>query len=422
MFNRSNGFGRTAAVAVTVLLALVAAACGSSSKSSTATGTTLPAPTGTPLKIGWVGTLTSSTTTAGPNLAKDGMDSWVQWTNSHGGINGHPVVVSYADDKQDPAVGLAVVKDLVENQHVIAIVGSSAGYTQQTWAPYVLSKRIPVVTGALTDATWFTNAMFYPVGGSVVTNIWGQMKSAAEAGNKTVAVVLCTESAACAQAQPIFTKNATDVGMKMVYNTLASSTQASYTAECLAAKNAGATAVANFTNAVVMARDCARQNYNPFWVSADQGFGASIIKQQPALGKAVGSSEQWNCLDQSLTLQAAKDLDAALKQYHPEWAPGGKDYDLSTSGDCTSWAGGTGFAKAITNAAVAASATATNEDVIKGLSMFNKETLGGIAPPLTFGDGSKPNPQVTCTFVYKWENLKLISVPGSDGNLWSCNP
>jgi branched-chain amino acid transport system substrate-binding protein len=405
------------------VLALLAAACGSSSKSSGggAAGTTLPAATGTPLKIGWIGTITTATGVA-PNEAKDGMDSWVRWTNSHGGINGHPVqVVTYADDKADPAVGLAAVKDMVENQHVIAIVGSNASSTQQTWAPYVLSKRIPVVGGSLVDSTWFTNAMFYPNGGSVVTNIWGQMKSAAEAGNKKVAVILCTEIAACAQAQPLFTKNATDVGMQMVYNALASRTQASYTAECLAAKSAGAEAVANFTNAVVMARDCARQNYNPFWVSADGGFGLSIIKQQPSLGKAVGSAEQWNCLDSTLSLQTAQDYRAALKQSHPEWAPGGKNYDLALSGSCTSWAGGQEFAKAITNANVGAGATATSDDVIKGLSMFNKETLGGIVPPLTFSDGSKPNPQVTCTFLYKWQNLKLVTVPGPDG-IWSCNP
>jgi branched-chain amino acid transport system substrate-binding protein len=408
-------------VALTMALALVGTACGSSSKPSTSaggTGTTQPKPTGTTLKIGWIGTVTSATVT-GPSSGKDGMDTWVQWTNSHGGINGHPVEVAYADDKADPAVGLAAVKDLVENQKVIAIVGSTAGSTQQTWAPYVLQKRIPVISGSLIDALWFTNAMFYPVGGSVVTNIWGQMKSAAEAGNKKVAVVLCTEVAACASAQPLFTKNATDVGMQMVYNALASQTQASYTAECLAAKNAGAEAVANFTNSVVMARDCARQNYNPFWISADQGPGLSIIKQQPSLGKAVGSSEQWNCLDD--TLPQAKDLYTALKQYHSNWTSTGANYDLFTSAICTTWAGGNAFAKAITNAAVAASATATNEDVIKGLAMFNKETLGGLAPPLTFSDGSKPNAQVTCTFLYKWDNQKLKTVPGPDG-IWTCNP
>ncbi|HEY2331016.1 MAG TPA: ABC transporter substrate-binding protein, partial [Acidimicrobiales bacterium] len=246
---------------------VVVAACGSSSKSTgsgDATGTTLPAPTGTPIKIGWISTVTS-TTGSTANQEKDTMEAWASWTNSHGGLNGHPVQVAYADDKADPAVGLAAVKDLVENQHVIAIVGESAASTQQTWAPYVLSKKIPVVGGAEIDALWFTNPMFYPIGGSVITNIWGQMKSAAEAGNKKVAVVLCTENPACAQAQPLFTKNATDVGMQMVYNALASTTQASYTAECLAAKNAGAEAVANFTNVVVMVRDCSRQNFKPFW-------------------------------------------------------------------------------------------------------------------------------------------------------------
>ncbi|HEY2333240.1 MAG TPA: ABC transporter substrate-binding protein [Acidimicrobiales bacterium] len=409
--------------ALIAALALLGAACGSSSKSdaSGSTGTTQPPPTGTPLKIGWMSTLTSSTV-SGPNAGKDGMDAWVKWTNGHGGINGHPVeVVAYADDKADPAVGLAAVKDMVENEHVIAIVGSSAGNTQQTWAPYVLSKRIPVISGSLIDATWFTNAMFYPVGGSVVTNTWGQMKSAAEAGMKKVGVLLCTEVAACAQAQPLFKANATAVGMEEVYSALASETQASYTAECLAAKNAGAEAVANFTNPTVMARDCARQNYNPVWISADMGPSLSLIKQQPSLGSALGSSEQWNCQDQSLTVQPAKDLDAALKEFHPEWTPSGKNYDLFSSGVCTAWAGGMAFAKAIENAGVTATATATNEDVIKGLSMFKDETLGGITSPLTFADGSKPNAQVTCTYLSKWANQKLVSVPGPDG-LWTCNP
>ncbi|HEY2330361.1 MAG TPA: ABC transporter substrate-binding protein [Acidimicrobiales bacterium] len=418
MVSRKRQFSR-ALVALSLTLALVAAACGSSSKSGgsgDAAGTTVAAPTGTPLKIGWVGTITTANGVT-PNQSKDTMDSWVSWTNTHGGLNGHPVEIAYADDKADPAVGLSAVKDLVENQHVIAIVGS-ADATHQTWAPYVLSKKMPVISGPLVDAVWFTNAMFYPVGGSVVTNIWGQMKSAAEAGNKKVAVVLCTESPACAQAQPLFTKNATDVGMQMVYNALASTTQASYTAECLAAKNAGAEAVANFTNVVVMVRDCSRQNFKPFWISADQGPGISLIKQQPDLGKAVGSSEQWNCLD--TTIPETKNLNAALKVKHPEWLPGGKNADIATGG-CTAWAASLAFTKAIANVAPAPTATVTSDDVIRGLSMFKGETLGGIAPPLTYSDGTKPNPQVTCTFLYKWDNLKLISVPGPAG-LWTCNP
>jgi branched-chain amino acid transport system substrate-binding protein len=419
MAGRRNRAARTLAM-LTVALALVAAACGSSSKSTAGgtSGTTAPPPTGAPIKIGWVGTVTTATGVT-PNEGKDTMDTWLKWTNSHGGLSGHPVQIVYADDKADPAVGLAAVKDLVENQHVVALVGNASGSTQQTWAPYVVTKQIPVIGSQLIDALWFTNPMFYPNGGSVVANIWGQMKSAAVNGNKKVAVVLCTESPACAQAQPLFTKNATDVGMQMVYNTLASRTQVSYTAECLAAKNAGATALANFTNVQVMANDCARQGYNPDWISAGGGPGLQLIKQIPALGKTVGSGENWICGDKTIQLQAAKDLRAAQQQYHPEWMPGGKYADQAGAG-CGSWSAGVEFAKAVSNAAVPASAAVANTDVIRGLSMFKGETLGGIVPPLTFSDGTKPNPQVTCAFLYKWDGQTLIAVKAPDGNLWTC--
>ena len=78
---------------------------------------------------------------------------------------------------------------------------------------------------------------------------------------------------------------------------------------------------------------------------------------------------------------------------------------------CSTWVGGVGFAKAITNAGVAASATATNEDVIKGLAKFNNETLGGYAPGITLSDGTKPNAQQKCIYLYKWKGLKFIPVP-----------
>src|ERR1700712_4090320 len=90
----------TAAVVITLALAMVATACGSSSKSDAGgdTGTTQPAATGTALKIGWIGTLTTATGTT-PNGGKEAMDAWVKATNASGGIAGHPVSVVFADDK-----------------------------------------------------------------------------------------------------------------------------------------------------------------------------------------------------------------------------------------------------------------------------------------------------------------------------------
>ena len=93
--------------------------------------------------------------------------------------------------------------------------------------------------------------MFYAVGGAVIANLWGQMKSASVQGVKKVGVLLCTENPACAGRAPLFKSEATANGMTETYNAVASGTQPSYTAECLAAKQAGVQALAAFVNTVV---------------------------------------------------------------------------------------------------------------------------------------------------------------------------
>jgi branched-chain amino acid transport system substrate-binding protein len=396
-----------------LVVALLAAACGSSkSDSGGSTDPTLPKPTGTPLKIGWIGTETSAAGVSSTQ-ASDSMDAWMKYTNDHGGISGHPVEVFYADDKADPAVGLAAVKDLVENKKVIALVGTVAGSTQQTWAPYVLEKKIPVVDGSLIDALWFTNPMFFPLGGDVVTGIWGMLKAAKEAGANKAAVMLCTEVAACAQAVPLFEADAKKVNLELVYNALASQTQASYTAECLAAKNKGAEAVAAFVNATVFSRDCARQNYKPLYISSASGPGAEVIKSAPELGNSVGSEAQWPCLSE-VAPGPIKIYNDAMKKYgHGQWVKGGAKFDQAGQSACIPWVGGEGFKKAIENSGVTATATVTSADVIKGLSMFKEETLGGMAPRITLGDGVTPSPLQKCLWLYQWKGTTFSLLPAS---------
>ncbi len=47
--------------------------------------------------------------------------AWASWTNAHGGINGHPVKMIVKDDAPEPVGGAAVAKELVEQDHVMAI-------------------------------------------------------------------------------------------------------------------------------------------------------------------------------------------------------------------------------------------------------------------------------------------------------------
>ncbi len=409
------------AAAFGLLIAVGATACGSSSKptgSATAStagtsggtsATSAPA-TGTPLVIG---TVISQTTPAGSTtVGSETVNAWVKWTNAHGGIAGHPVVDYFVDDKSDPATGVAAVKDLVVNKHIIAIVGSNST-TEQNWATYVLQKRIPVINSELIDALWFTNPMFYPLGGTVVTNIWGQMKAAAVAGAKKVGIVLCTDVAACAQAQPLFKADAQAVGLDPAVNTLASDLAPSYTPQCLQLKEAAVQAVAAFvTNAAGFARDCARQGLKPIYINSGMGPTLSLIKSNPLLGNTVGSTPNYPCLGPaSPSVPASEDFVNAIKQYASSLAPGGHDYPTISDFVCSAWVGGEGFIKAIENANIAASATATNDDVIRGLSMFNKETLGGLTVPVTLSDGTKPNPQNECIFLYRWVGQTFEAVP-----------
>jgi branched-chain amino acid transport system substrate-binding protein len=412
--SKRSGFGRAVVAVAVMAMALVTGTgvggAGASAKAAS--------PSGTPLLIGWIGSESSPASAAVATAGRDTMDAWEKWTNAHGGINGHPVKFVFAkDDKSDPAVALSEVKDLVENQKVIAIV-RSASAAESNWASYVLEKKIPVVGPTNVNLLPSTNPMFYAVGGSVIANIWGQMKSAAEQGVKKVGVLLCTENPACKGAQGLFTSNAVAVGMTAPYNALASATQPSYTAECLAAKDSGATAVAAFVNDVVLARDCTRQGYKPKWISADGGPGRQMITSSPGLGKAVGSSEEWNCY--GTATPSTQDFFTAMKKYHPEYKVGSKKWLQQGNGDCTGWAAGEVFKKAITNAAVPAAATATSADVIKGLSMFNDVTIGGYASHLTYGDGVKNNPELKCVYLYKWSGLTFLPVP-KDGSA-TCKP
>ena len=74
-----------------------------------------------PIRIGYVGGLTGRV--AGLGIAgRDGVLLATENVNRAGGINGHKVVVSIKDDRQDAATAKKVVKELIA-ENVVAIVG-----------------------------------------------------------------------------------------------------------------------------------------------------------------------------------------------------------------------------------------------------------------------------------------------------------
>src|SRR5581483_3981666 len=133
-------------------------AAGGKSSTTTAPVTAAPSPGATPgapppaapggnlepIRIGAVGTLSGP---AGA-LLKDAVlavQVWAKWKNAEGGINGHPIEYSVADDGADPARHRAQVQDFVERRKVIAFVQNQEGLVGPSAADYPTQHKIPVI-------------------------------------------------------------------------------------------------------------------------------------------------------------------------------------------------------------------------------------------------------------------------------------
>jgi hypothetical protein len=179
--------------------------------------------------------------------------------------------------------------------------------------------------------------------------------------------------------------------------------------------------VAAFVNTVVISRDCGRQDYHPFWISSALAPTPATVSAAPELGNSVGSVHHWPCTSEKAPGPIQEYLSVMRNYGAGKWVIGGANYNRVGETACTVWGGAVAFRKAIENAAPPAAATVTNEDVIKGLSMFRSETLGGVAPNVTLSDGTKPNPRQQCVWLYQRKGTALVLLPGDTGAL-TCMP
>ncbi|MCU1455158.1 MAG: putative branched-chain amino acid transport system substrate-binding protein precursor [Acidimicrobiales bacterium] len=419
---RRRGRG-TILLSVGLTASMFVAACGSSSKSSTTTApptSTGPAVSGTPIKIGQIA---AGDVTYQPksSTAKDVLDMWVKWTNNHGGVAGHPVEVVSRDEKGDPAVGLSAAKELLQQEKVVALVGNNATSAEQAIQPVIEAAKVPVVGGVAYGAAYLTSKAFYPVGPQITTQIFGALYAVKNKVNVSAAAVLiCNESAICDGAIPLYQKFAPTLGMTIGPIVKAAVTQPNYTAECLSIKDKGVKAIIVAGPPLEkVASDCKRQGFEPRILTNDL-FGVT-----PAVAKNVNLVSIISGFPVFQQFPETKAFFDALKQYHPEYLEGGDKYDSFVSGGTggsigsLTWAAAEAFKKAVENSGAAPTATVTSADVIKGLSMFKGETLGGIAQPLTYGDGTTPQPQQKCFFLASTETGKITA---PDGLKPSCMP
>jgi branched-chain amino acid transport system substrate-binding protein len=331
-------------------------------------------------------------------------------TNAGGGIDGHPVQAIYLDNLNIPSQALTNVQQLVNQDHVKAILDLSEDL-ESTWAKVVDAAKVPVI-GQSESPEFGTDPNFYSAGTTVGPLIWGELKAASLGKVTKVGALYCAEIVACSQTVPLLTTLGKPLNIAVAYSAKVSSSAVSYTAQCLGAKGAGAngaTVVAASNTALTVAESCATQGYKPVWVTT-AGEMTTPWLQQSAVNGAIGNVQDAPWFDDSIP--ATKAMQAAIAKYSPSVATSQSFGAVASIG----WAAGLVFGYAAEQEHLTPSSPSTA--VITGLDTISNNTFGGFTPPLTYTAG-KPA-QVACSFIAgisngKWtepNGLKTVCMPG----------
>jgi branched-chain amino acid transport system substrate-binding protein len=400
-------FRRTAVAgcAVAAMLAGVLTACSSSNhnaasstSASSAAGGSNPGssntPTGSVIKLGEVASLTGSLAATADGVA-DGITAWADYTNAHGGIDGHPVKVYTLDDQGgSPAVGLADAKTLVEQDHVVAFVGEASGSVEQ-WQSYVEGAGVPVVGGQSSETPFLVSSDFFATGTNVLAIAYGQLKLAAQFGPK-LGFTYCAEIPLCAQAASLEKTLSPGTGVTVNPTLAVASTAPNYSAQCEALQQAG---VNSYDLALVsdtalrLVKQCKTNGFKASAVLSDGTLTSEWLTTPSLVGTAVvGTDVSYN----------------AIKQDQP------KIGNLFGPNVVQGWVSGELLAKAVE---ASGASTVTSDSIKQGLYTLKGETLGGMTPPLSYTAG-KASP-VNCFFP---ETIQPNEVAADSGPTTVCAP
>jgi len=382
-----------AALTATLLLAGGLAATTALSTPQAAGAASAKAPIKIGLVCGCTGPLAAAVVDV-PAIYK----AWVASVNATGGINGHKIDLLYQNDDSNPTTSTTIVHTFVETDHVVAIVDASNN--DAVWATYVQQAGVPVVGMDTSAEPYFLNSDFYPEGQTEDSLFAGIIDAVKQAGATKFALIYCAEAVQCQEGIAPLQAAAKGAGLSVVATEEVSASAPNYTAQCLAAKQAGATVLFTADAQTVdekVIQDCYAQGYKPK-VVIDGEILLPSLTTTPAINQATYFTVP------NLPYFAKNAQITAMNNALKKYAPGVlKDVNYGEL-PMETWVAGKMFQAAATAGHLGASGAATSAQLIKGLDSLHGNTLGGLAPPLTFKAG-KPHP-VDCWYYALLKNGK----------------
>jgi branched-chain amino acid transport system substrate-binding protein len=313
----------------------------------------------------------------GANVAEIPVASraWTADVNARGGLAGHPVRIVYGDDGGDPARAVALARKMVEEDKIVAFFAVFGPTTLQAVIPYAEQVKIPVVGSTTSQAVEDESAfVFNPqtsldaIGNAFLATVTTQTPA------RKIGIVYCREVQGCKAVRDSVVRYAPKAGATIVYEAQISLAQPDFTAEVVAARQAGVEdiiVVADVQTLIRLIRSAKRQNWTPQF-SGSHAFDSPIVKQGGAdVEGLIAFSTTANF--QSAVMEPYR---AAVTRY----VPGGQ----------VSGPGGQAWAQGKLMEQIAAQAFADVPDparLLSALETVKGQTLDGIVAPVTFSHG-----------------------------------
>ena len=351
-----------------------------------------------PINIGDIGSLTGPEASS-IDQTTEVLEAWAKTVNAKGGIQGHPINLIVKDDAYNPTTSLAQVEGMVTGSHIVALIDNSDVDT--AWYKYVEQNKIPVIGGQTEDGP-YENADFFDPGSTFNDFTIGEAYLAKLVHSKASADLYCAEVALCSQALGPLRANLPKFGSKLVYASAIGFAAPNYSAQCLAAKQAGATSMTvgdatQIVNKVV--QNCAAQGYDPIQLSGDGTVGISWLSIPQFNGNVDAQPDVPFFVHNSAT----DPMYAALKKYYPSQLTNPNFGEIVVE----NWADAILLQDALGEVKLASTPTAA--EVTTGMyNLPQGTTLGGLTPPLHFKKG-KPTTNV-CFFYMGIKNGKFIQL------------
>jgi branched-chain amino acid transport system substrate-binding protein len=385
--------------------AAVSSSASASSAASTpaATGSaTAAAATGTPITIG---VLCSCSGPFGSTIvdAWSVLQAWEKEVNASGGLSGHPVQLIEKDNASVPGTALANAQSVLSDK-VDAII--DLDILDALWEKPADTAKIPVIGGNFSSPAYYTDADWYPSGQTNDSITYSVAATAKQAGATSLADFYCAESAQCQESVPLIEAAGKTLGVPVTYSASISATAPNYTAQCVAAQQAGVKAVFIGDSISVIARvaaNCSAQGYNPIYVTEGTGFTNQALTA-PGLNGNLWSSYPILPYFSSETPVTA--MNTVLGKYYPGLTTSTLTWSEYAA---QAWTAGLLLEQAVKNSGVAASATVTPADITAGLNKVSGETLGGFSPTLNLTTAKHT---VDCWYVGRVQSGKAVQVGG----------